>query len=76
MKTLRSLCAAVTLILMLSLPALAGDMTTWIVSPPPPPPPPATKPGDITTWQTQSSLESESLLNEITLSVWQLLSVF
>lgn len=79
MKTLRSLCAAATLILMLSLPAMAGDIPIWGIAQPSPMPPPAsatTKPGDIPTWQTQSSLESESLLTEITLSVWQLLAVF
>ena len=79
MKTLRSLCVAATLILMLSLPAMAGDMTTWGVAPPPPPPPAsatATAPGDIPTWGTQSSLESESVVTEIALSVLQLLSAF
>lgn len=80
MKTLRSFCAAATLILMLSLPAMAGDMTTWVVSPPPPPPPrpasaTATEPGDIPSWGTQSSLESGPLLSEITLSILRLLSV-
>ncbi len=76
MKTLRSFCAATTLILMLSLTTMAGDMTTWVVAPPPPPPASATgtDPGDITTWE--HSLESEPLLTEITLSVMQLLSVF
>jgi hypothetical protein len=80
MKTLRNFCAAATLIVMLSLPAMAGDMTTWGVTSPPPPPPPtsttAMVPGDITTWGTQSSFESEPLLTEITLSVLQLLPVF
>jgi hypothetical protein len=57
---------------------MAGDITTWVVSPPPPPPPSATatEPGDIPTWETQSSLESKTLVTEITLSVLQLLSVF
>jgi hypothetical protein len=80
MKTLRTLCAAVALILVLSLPTMAGDIPTWVVSPPPPPPPPAsataTEPGDIPTWETQSSLQSEALVTEITLSILQLLSVF
>ncbi len=79
MKTLRSFCAAATLILMLSLPAMAGDIPIWGIAPPPPPPPAsatATKPGDVLTWGTQSSLESEPLLTEITLSVLQLLLVF
>lgn len=76
MKTLRALCAAATLIVMLSLPALAGDMTTWVVSPPPPVSATATEPGDIPTTGTQSSLESEPLLTELTLSVLQLLAAF
>ena len=78
MKTLRSFCAAATLILILSLPTMAGDITVWGVVPPPPPPASvtATEPGDITTGGTQSSLESETLVTEITLSILQLLSVF
>lgn len=78
MKTLRSFCAAATLLLMLSLPAMAGDMTTWGVASPPPPPASATAtaPGDITIWGAQSSHESEPLLTEITLSILQLLPVF
>lgn len=78
MKTLRSFYAAATLILVLSLPTMAGDITTWGVAPPPPPPASATatEPGDIPTWGTESSSESEPLLTEITLSILQLLSVF
>jgi hypothetical protein len=79
MKPLRAFCAAATLILMLSLPAMAGDIPIWGVAPPPPPPPPsatATELGDIPIWGTQSSLESEPLFTEVTLSVLQLLSVF
>lgn len=79
MKTLRSFCAAATLILVLSLPTMAGDMTTWGVAPPPPPPSASaidTEPGDITIWGIQSSSESEPLLSEVTLSILQLLPVF
>lgn len=78
MKTLRSFCAAATLILMLCLPAMAGDITTWGVAPPPPPPASATAtdPGDIPTWGTQTASESEPLLTEITVSILQLLTVF
>ena len=81
MKTLRTLCAVVALILMLSLPAMAGDIPIWGIAPPPPPPPAsatATEPGDIPTWETQGSVESatQGSLTEITLSILQLLSVF
>lgn len=79
MKTLRHYCAAAILSLMLSLPAMAGDIPTWVVSPPPPPPPPAsampTEPGDVSTNSTESSRLSESLVTEITVSLLQLLSV-
>ena len=74
MKTLRSFCAAATLILMLSLPAMAGDMTTWVVAPPPPPPPASARATEVTT--DGSGTESETLFSEITLSILQLLSVF
>jgi hypothetical protein len=58
---------------------MAGDIPIWGIAQPPPPPPAsatATEPGDIPTLGTQSSMESEPLLSEITLSVLQLLSVF
>jgi ABC-type phosphate transport system substrate-binding protein len=38
MKNLKTLCAAVMLTLVLTLPAFAGEMTTWIADQPPPPP--------------------------------------
>ena len=77
MKTLRSFCAAASLILMLSLPTMAGDIPIWGIAPPPPPASAtATEPGDIPAGGTQSSFESEALVTEITLSFLQLLSVF
>lgn len=78
MKHLRKLCAAVTLLFVLSLSARAGEITIWGVAPPPPPPASATAsaPGEITVWGTQSSLESEALVTDITLSILQLLPVF
>ena len=83
MKHLQKLCAAVTLLVVLSFSARAGEITTWGVAPPPPPPPAsatATEPGDITTdatgTGTESTIESETLLTELTLSLLQLLTVF
>lgn len=84
MKYLQKLCAAVTLLVVLSFSARAGEITTWGVAPPPPPPPPvsatAIEPGRITTDATdngtESAIGSESLLTELTLSLLQLLSVF
>jgi len=83
MKHLQRLCAAVTLLVVLSFSARAGEITTWGVAPPPPPPPAsatATEPGDITTDATgngtESTIESETLLTELTLSLLQVLSVF
>jgi hypothetical protein len=37
MKNSKSLCAAVVLTLVLTLPVFAGEMTTMIADPPPPP---------------------------------------
>ena len=51
MKKLQQLCAATTLLFVLSLSALAGNIHTNVVPPPPPPPASATatEPGDIST---------------------------
>lgn len=79
MKHLRKLSAAMTLLLVLSLSARAGEITIWGVAPPPPPPPASattTDPGEMTTWGAQSRPESETLVTEITLTILQLLPVF
>jgi len=81
MKHLQKLCAAVALLVVLSFSARAGEITTWGVAPPPPPASAtATEPGDITTDATgngtESTIESETLLTELTLSLLQVLSVF
>ena len=82
MKHLQKLCAAVTLLVVLSFSARAGEITTWGVAPPPPPPvsATATEPGHITTDATdngtESAIGSETLLTELTLSLLRLLSVF
>ena len=77
MKKIRDLCAAMTLLIVLSGSVVAGDISTNVV---PPPPPPAsvttTEPGNITNDETQNAIESETLLAEITLSLLQLLAVF
>jgi hypothetical protein len=74
MKTLRKLCAATTLLFVLSLSALAGTIHTDAVPPPPPPPASAmtVEPNETTVPVT----ETESLISKITLSLLQLLSVF
>ena len=78
MKKLQQLCAATTLLFVLSLSALAGNIHTNVVEPPPPPPTSATatEPDGNTTHGTQTPVESETLITEITLSLLQLLSVF
>lgn len=78
MKKLQRLCAATILLFVLSLSAVAGDITTNVVSPPPPPPAStyATEPGNIGTGETQNLIVQKELLTEITLSLLQLLSVF
>jgi hypothetical protein len=76
MKKLQQLCRVTTLLFVLSLSASAGDIHTDVVSPPPPPSTSAiaTEP-DNTVDATQSLVESETLITEITLSLLQLLSV-
>ena len=77
MKKLQQLCAATTLLFVLSLPVLAGTIHTNVVDPPPPPASAtATKPDSNTTHGTQTPVESETLITEITLSLLQLLLVF
>jgi len=78
MKKLQQLCAATTLLFVLSLSALAGTIHTEAVPPPPPPPTAsatATKPDGNTTDGAQSPVESQTLIAEITLSLFQLLTV-
>lgn len=78
MKKLRELCAAMMLLTLLSLSVRAGEISTGVVSPPPPPPASATatEPGHITTGEIAgpSTLEANTLLTEITMSLLQLLS--
>lgn len=77
MKTIHELAAALTLLVLLSTSALAGEISTNVVSPPPPPPASviAIAPGEFPTGATESTVESDTLLTEITLSLFQLLSV-
>jgi hypothetical protein len=56
MKTLRQLLVASVLTLALSVPALAGEISTMVVPPPPPPP---TAPGEITTMVAQPTTDGE-----------------
>jgi hypothetical protein len=76
MKNLQQLCAATTLLFVLSLSALAGNIHTNVVDPPPPPPESATttEPGLSSTDTTTDSNESNTWITEITLSLLQLLS--
>ena len=78
MTTLRKLCAATMLLFALSVSGLAGTIHTDAVPPPPPPPVSAVTGAlnDTVVPVTTPATESESLLVEITLSVFQLLSVF
>ncbi|MGH9904988.1 MAG: hypothetical protein ACRD8U_05305, partial [Pyrinomonadaceae bacterium] len=75
MSKIRKLCAATTLLFVLSLSAMAGDIHTDAV-PPPPAPCSAIGPGDVGTGEIQSGVVPEDLVTEITLSLLQLLSVF
>jgi hypothetical protein len=79
MKTLQQLCAATALLFVLSLSAVGGTIHTDAVPPPPPPPPvtaTATTDAQVSTVPTESTVESETLIAEITLHILQLLSVF
>lgn len=79
MKKIQELCAAMTLLIFVSVSALAGEITTGVVSPPPPPPASATvtEPIPIGTDAATEPMQGEpgTLLTEITLSLLQLLSV-
>ena len=79
MKRIQEVCAAMMLLFVLTGSALAGHITTD-KTPPPPASATATAPGHITTDATssgtESTIESEPLLTELTLSLLQLLSVF
>lgn len=76
MKKICDFCAATTLLIVLSVSVVAGDISTNVV---PPPSSPAsvttTEPGNITNDETQNAIESETLIAEITLSLLQLLVV-
>lgn len=79
MKKVQQLCAATALLFVLSLSAFGGNIHTDAVPPPPPPPDSATAisgTGEISTGVTESTVESETLIAEITLTIVQLLSVF
>lgn len=78
MKKLQNLCAASALVLVLSVSALAGDMHTGVVQPPPPPSAMSvpTGSGQESTGAIEMPAETNSLVTEIALSLWQLLSVF
>lgn len=82
MEKIQRLCAATTLLIVLSVSTFAGEISTGVVSPPPPPPQSSamtTEPGHITTdasaERTQNDLESETLLTELALSLLQLFAV-
>jgi hypothetical protein len=77
MKRFQGLCAATTLLFVLTGSALAGEITTGAVSPPPPPSASAiiTEPCDTTTDEAGSAPQADSWFSEITLSLVQLLSV-
>jgi hypothetical protein len=73
MKKLHELAAAMTLLVLLSTSALAGEISTNVVSPPLPQATSATAtaPGEIGT----GAVETDTFLTEITLSFLQLLAV-
>lgn len=77
MKKLQQFCGVTTLLFVLSLPALAGNIHTNVVEPPPPPPSTsatATMSNNLII-PTQCPVESEILITEIALSFLQLLAV-
>jgi hypothetical protein len=78
MKRLQQLFGATTLLVVLSVSTLAGEIHTNAVPPPPPPPASATasEPSEMSTGATESTVEPDTLITEITFSILQLLSVF
>jgi hypothetical protein len=77
MKKLPQLCAATTLLFVLSLSALAGDIHTNVVDPPPPPAESVAtaEPSQSSTNTATDSNGSNTLIADITLSFLHLLSV-
>lgn len=75
MKNFQRLCAAVTLIFVLFLPALAGEITTMAVPPPPPSNSTVATEPDVTN-EIQSPWQADILISNATLTILQLLSVF
>jgi hypothetical protein len=76
MKKLQNLCAASALLFVMSLSALAGDIHTNAVPPPPLPESATTTRLVESGVVSETTVDSDSLVTEITLSLLQLLSVF
>lgn len=55
MKNLKTPCVAIMLMFVLSLPAFAGEMTTWIANPSPPP---SSEPASETTTTVAGQMET------------------
>lgn len=77
MTTFRKLCAPITLLVALSISALAGTIHTDAVPPPPPPPAlvMAVQPKESTAPLAKTASTTVSFITEITLSFVQLFSV-
>jgi hypothetical protein len=81
MNKVQKLCAATVLLFVLTGSAVAGHIGTDAVPPPPPPPDASatTEPGHIgtdrTTDSTETTVETDTLVTEIALSLLRLLAV-
>jgi hypothetical protein len=71
MKKIRAMCAALTLLIMLSFSTMGGHIHTDAVPTPTPTPTP-----EFAASEPDSEAETDTLLAEITVSILQLLSVF
>lgn len=76
MSKLQRLCAAITLLALLSISASAGEISTGVVSPPPPPASALTASGDTAIDETEVLVQPNDIFVGITLNLLQLLSVF
>lgn len=75
MKRIQELCAATTLLFLLSLSTLAGEIHTNVVPPPPSASVTVPEADEATTDGAQSTDDYETLITEVALNVLQLFSV-
>ncbi len=79
MKRIRKLYAATTLLIVLSVSALGGEISTGVASPPPPPPSAASsviETGEMSSGGNENSLLQDDIITKIGLTFLQFLAAF